>query len=521
VQLLKLVQNEIDKRERIRLSEAMKSETIKLIEDPKTKEHQKFNLIVQSLQSNDYNAAHRETDKFMELEDDIIPPAATYFQMRIWNISQEKLYVVEMKRLYNRFEALYPKSDCLPLVKKLYEDAYILAESSSVDEIIAEADKENNLEQRVKMLDDFIKYNETNRFIQKVKDKLASTYDEIKKAREANYRNTIAQAKEQARLNNFKQAFSLLDKAKEYTDDFTEIEQLKVEIEKAFLQFCEIEPLTEERDANTRSFLRIKNIRDASEMILVPAGEFTRGNDNSADNEKPAMTVNVGPYYADKFEITNEQFKKFIESNKYTTEAEITGLGWVYNDGILSQVKGACWKDPNGDGKGIENILQHPVVQVSWKDAENYAKWANERLITEAEWEKAARANKELVYPWGNDWIDNVSNCGDDACSTAPVGSYQQDKSPYECYDMAGNVAEWCSDYYEQLYYQSRITDNPKGPATGYSHIIRGGSWISFSTEARLTVRKSGVLSGQKNRPGQFWTNYIGFRCARDIISLK
>ncbi|MFH1231675.1 MAG: SUMF1/EgtB/PvdO family nonheme iron enzyme, partial [Planctomycetota bacterium] len=522
VQLLKLVQNEIDKRERIRLSEAMKSETLKPIEDSKTKEHQKFNLIIQSLQSNDYNAAHRETDKLMELDDEIIPPSATYLQMRIWNISQENNYLEEMRRLYNRFKALYSKSDCLPLAEKLLEDARISAENRAVDKIIADADRENNLQQKVKLLKDFIKTNETNKFIQKVKDKLTSTYDEIKRAREENYRNTIVQAKEQSRLNNFKQAFSLLDKAKEYTDDFSEIERLKIETEKALLRFYEIEPLTEERDINTRSFLQIKNIRDASEMILIPAGEFMRGNDNGYTNERPSMIVNVGHYYVDKFEITNEQFKKFIENNKYITDAETSGFGWVYSDGVLSQVKGACWKDPNGDGKGIENLLQHPVVQVSLKDAENYAKWARKRLITEAEWEKAARSNKQLIYPWGNDWIDKVSNSGDDACGTAPIGSYQQDKTPYGCYDIAGNVAEWCADYYDSLYYQSRITDNPKGPSTGESHVIRGGSWISFSTEVRLTVRKEGISPAPKNRTtNQFWTNYLGFRCARDIVSLK
>jgi serine/threonine protein kinase/formylglycine-generating enzyme required for sulfatase activity len=522
VQLFKFVQNEIDKRERVILSEAMKADVIKPIESPKTKDQQKFNLILQSLNSNDSSAAHRETEKLMELENDIVPPAATYFQMRIWNISSgEKSYVVEIKRLYNRLETLYPKSDCLPLAKKIYDEACLRAESDSADEIIAEAERENNLQQRVTILDDYIKSNETNHFIQKVKDKLAATYEDIKKARVENYNITITQAKKQSQLNYFKEAFLLLEQAKAYTDDFTEIEQFRVEFEKALLKFYEIEPLTEERDADTLSFLRIKNIKDASEMILIPAGEFTRGSDNNTENEKPAMPVNIDPFYADKFEITNEQFKKFTEDNKYVTEAEMNGSGWVYNDGVLSQIKGACWKDPNGDGKGIENILQHPVVQVSWKDADNYAKWARKRLMTEAEWEKTARANKELVYPWGNDWVDKVSNCGDDAFCTAPVGSYQQDKSPYGCFDMAGNVAEWCSDFYDQIYYQSRITNNPKGPSTGYTHIIRGGSWISFLTEVRLTARKGGALSGQRNRSSQFSTNYLGFRCARDIIRLK
>jgi len=515
---------EMERQERLRLSEAMITDTLKLIEDPKTKEQQKFNLIIQSIKSDDYEAARRETDKLMELEDDIIPPAATFLQMRIWNISQGKSYELEMKRLYDRFEAFYPKNDCFTLVKKLYEEACISAESNSVDEIIADADKENDLQQKVKVLDDFIKHNDANKFIQKVKDKLAGTYDEIKKAREANYKNTLALAEQQTQLNNFKEASALLDKAREYTDDFSEIDNLKVETEKTFLQFCEIEPITKERDANTQSFLQIKNIRDASEMLLIPAGEFIRGSDDSSanQNERPAMKVMLGPYYVDKFEITNEQFKKFVEANKYVTEAESAGYGWVYSDGILNQVKGACWKDPNGDGKGITDLLSHPVVQVSLKDAEIYAKWAKKRLLTEAEWEKAARSDKELTFPWGNEWRDMASNTSEAVHTTTPVGAYQQDKSPYGCYDIAGNVAEWCADYYDPMYYQSRITDNPKGPASGDCRLIRGGSWISSATEVRLTIRKGGFSPTQKSRTtSQFWTNYLGFRCATDILSLK
>ena len=525
--LLKEVQRKIDERnEKLRLVEAIITDTLKSIDEPKTKEQQRFNLIIQNTESKDFAAARKEIERFIELEDELIPPAATYLQMRVWFISLEGDYLKEMKNLLKRFNAMYSKSEILPLAEKLVEDARIKQEELVVDKIISDSVRESNLEKRAKMLDDFIKANEANKFIQLVKDKWSETLRDMEALRKKNYKDAIAKANQQRQSQLFKEAYATLESAKQYTGDYTEVDRLKSLTEKEFLDFNGIEPASEQRDPDLMAFIVITNIKDASSMALIPAGEFTRGDDNGAPEEKPAMKVNLVAYYVDKFEITNEQFRKFVEENKYSTDAEVEGFGWVYNDGILGLVKGACWKDPKGNGEGIEQILKHPVVQVSWKDAWTYAKWAHKRLLTEAEWEKTARSDKQLTFPWGSAYQAKSANTGEDGPgNTVSVGSYPADQSSYQCLDIAGNVAEWCADWYDAAYYQMRNINNPKGPTSGTSHIIRGGSWISSAGAIRLTARKSGVSPSQENSSNkdqsQFWSNYLGFRCARDVVTLK
>ncbi|MDI6786837.1 MAG: SUMF1/EgtB/PvdO family nonheme iron enzyme [Planctomycetota bacterium] len=178
------------------------------------------------------------------------------------------------------------------------------------------------------------------------------------------------------------------------------------------------------------------------------------------------------------------------------------------------------------DSLQVDNILSHPVVQVSWKDAQSYAQWAMKRLLTEAEWEKTARSDKVLIYPWGNQYLEKMCNNGEDGPNNiTPVGFFEKDISPYGCYDIAGNVAEWCADFFDHSYYQESITNNPKGPPTGTSRVIRGGSWITFSPEQlQLSVRKEGP-PGKIKLPfkdnTQFWADYLGFRCAKDVVWLK
>ncbi|MEW6026824.1 MAG: SUMF1/EgtB/PvdO family nonheme iron enzyme [Planctomycetota bacterium] len=534
VTLLKEVQKRIDERnEKIRLIEAMITDTLKTIDETKTKEQQRFNLIIQNMELNDFTAARKETERLIELEDEAIPPAATYLQMRLWYLSREGDYLGEMKRLYTRFKALYSTSEILVLAEKLLEDARILQEEMAVDKVITDSARESNLAKRAAMLDDFIKVNEANQFIQRVKDKWAETLRDIESLRQKNYSDTIAKASQQRKDQLFKEAYATLESAKAYTGDHIEINQLKELTEKEFLDFHGIAPVSEQRDAVLSAYTAITNTADGSVMVLVPAGEFTRGDDNGAPEEKPAAKVNINAYYADKFEITNEQFRRFVEETKHLTDAELEGFGWVYNDGILEQVKDAFWKNPKGSGEGIEAIPNHPVVQVSWKDAWAYAKWAKKRLLTEAEWEKLARSDKQLIFPWGSAYQPNKANTGEDGPGkTAAVGSYSSDVGPYECFDLAGNVSEWCADYYDPTYYQIRSADNPKGPQNGIGHTFRGGSWISPVTSARLTARKNGISpasrsdlsdrqAGSTKDQGQFWSNYIGFRCARDVVTLK
>jgi len=527
VALLKDVQKKIDEHnEKLRLVEAMITDTLKSIDEPKTNEQKKFNLIIQNIESKDFAAARKDIDRLIELEDEIIPPAATYLQMRVWFISLEGDYLKEMRNLLKRFNAMYSKSEILVLAEKLVEDARIKQEELAVDKVISDSDKESNLAKRVTLLDDFIKANETNQFIQLVKDKWAETLREMEANRQKSYSDAIAKANQQRQTKLFREAYATLEVAQQYADNFTEIDGLKALTEKEFLDFNGIKPATEQRDGSV--YIAITNTKDSSLMVLVPAGEFTRGDDNGSAEEKPAAKINLVAYYADKLEITNEQFSRFVDDDVYKTDAEVDGFGWVWNDGVLAPVKGASWKNPKGTGEGIEQILNHPVVQVSWKDAWSYAKWARKRLLTEAEWEKLARSDKQLTFPWGSAYQAKSANTGagedDGSGKTAPVGAYPSDKSPYECFDIAGNVAEWCADWYDPSYYQIRAADNPKGPSSGVGHSIRGGSWISSSVTARLTARKNGVSPSRSDSTkdqGQFWSNYLGFRCARDVVTLK
>ena len=154
-------------------------------------------------------------------------------------------------------------------------------------------------------------------------------------------------------------------------------------------------------------------------------------------------------------------------------------------------------------------IDTHPV-NVSWNDAKAYAKWAGVTLPTEAQWEKAARGTDGRVYPWGNDW--DAAKCNNSVGAnhpgkTSPVGSFPAGASPYGCLDMAGNVWQWCADWYGADYYTTSPAKNPTGPATGTVRVLRGGSWGG-----------SGVVYGCRGACRIYyipylWVYLIGFRC--------
>lgn len=239
-------------------------------------------------------------------------------------------------------------------------------------------------------------------------------------------------------------------------------------------------PITDKRDPVSGLPLTIRCERDGSEMVLVPAGEFTMGSNELAEDERPQHIVYLDAYYIDRYEITNSQFKRFCDSSG----------GYSYPE------------NPPWDNNYFLDKPDHPVVLVSWYFANSYCKWAGKRLPTEAEWEKAARGTEGILYPWGNTW--NPLNCnlsasstGDDYEYTAPVGSFQGGKSVYGCYDMIGNVWEWCADLHEQNYYKFTGKDNPKGPSTGINRIVRGGSYMD--RDAIQAATRSAVSPGSKN----------------------
>ncbi len=220
-------------------------------------------------------------------------------------------------------------------------------------------------------------------------------------------------------------------------------------------------------------------------MIAIPAGEFTMGSDHEV--ERPPHPVSVAAFEIDKFEVTNEQFEKFVAETGYVTEAENAGdTSWRYY---------------------AKDKANHPVVKVSWNDAQAFCEWAEKRLPTEAEWEKAARGADSLTYPWGNDWDVNKANTKDAGYrGTTIVGSFPAGGSPYGVMDMAGNVAEWTSDWFQP--YPGYPGGDGEAQYFGEKYrVIRGGGWFSGQELVRTTERSASSV--------ELANDDVGFRCAK------
>jgi formylglycine-generating enzyme required for sulfatase activity len=222
----------------------------------------------------------------------------------------------------------------------------------------------------------------------------------------------------------------------------------------------------------------------AKSMIVVPAGEFIMGTDDSSTDTYPRRNVYVDEFQIDKHEVTVEEFRQFVREAGYDFQP-------------------SSMRDCNYGATGKE---KHPMNCISWVDANAYAKWAGKSLPTEAEWEKAARGEGGLLYPWGNDRLD-ASDAAIDSDQTAPVGSHPKDRSAYGVMDMLGNVSEWIDDWYDKNYYRVAPLRNPSGPATGKDKVLRGGSFESQVDQASLVGRKRNIPGA-----GRFSAAF-GFRC--------
>lgn len=250
-------------------------------------------------------------------------------------------------------------------------------------------------------------------------------------------------------------------------------------------------------------------------LVLVEGGQFIMGNNSRSETEeKPEHVVKVSSFRISKCEVTVAEFRKFMENSKYITNAEKDGLSYVW-DGVslIYAMKGVTWKD-DVYGKKRVNEEDHPVIHVSRYDAEAYCKWLSEqtgkkyRLLTEAEWEYAAKGGKrhdKYIFSGGND-IDKVGwYAGNSEQRTHPVG--KKKPNGLGIYDMSGNVWEWCSDWYGP--YKSDTVTDPVGPASGDNGVLRGGAWRFYDTRTRCTTRRD-------TQPA-FNGSGIGFRIACDL----
>jgi formylglycine-generating enzyme required for sulfatase activity len=302
-------------------------------------------------------------------------------------------------------------------------------------------------------------------------------------------------------------------------------------------------------------------------MVWIPGGTYMMGaqDQDGREDEYPLHQVRLSGFWMDATEVTNAQFSRFVDATGYVTTAEIAP-DWNEiskqlppgtpkpNDSLLvpaslvfvkqpkgaglgdpsiwwSWKKGANWRHPQGPGSDLKGKVNHPVVHISYDDAMAYCKWSGKRLPTEAEWEFAARGGQNSIYPWGNEPIEqgkpkanswqgtfpSVNTSWDKFSGAAPVKSFPP--NPFGLFDMAGNVWEWCADWYRNDYYASvnnQLLQDPIGPATSYDpqeptvpkKVVRGGSFLcndSYCKGYRVTSRmKTATDTGLE---------HTGFRC--------
>jgi formylglycine-generating enzyme required for sulfatase activity len=204
------------------------------------------------------------------------------------------------------------------------------------------------------------------------------------------------------------------------------------------------------------------------ELIRIPAGPFLYGSADSDkmahDREKPQRTTDLPEYWIGRYPVTNTQFARYVQATGHKTTAERDGWGRGWSGQEWENIKGADWRHPRGPESPLRDRDDHPVVQVSWDDAQAFCDWAGLLLPTEAQWEKAARGTGGRVWPWGDEPpTDKHCNFNWNVGDTTPVGKYSpQGDSPYGCADMAGNVGEWMGSRY----------------AKNSTRALRGGAWF-------------------------------------------
>ncbi len=280
-------------------------------------------------------------------------------------------------------------------------------------------------------------------------------------------------------------------------------------------------------------------------MRPIPGGEFLMGSADAdawiADGEGPVRAIVLQPFHIDACCVTNGQFNDFVNATAYKTEAERFGWSFVFQLFLDAEqiarvtqrvvgsewwcrVDGATWRHPEGPGSNIKKRWEHPVVHVSWHDAAAYAAWAGKRLPTEAEWECAARGGLvQKRFAWGDEltpggrhlcniWqgVFPTENTAEDGhVGTAPSRSFRP--NGYGLYNVAGNVWEWCRDWFSPDFHVAGPRVDPEGPPEGSRKVVRGGSYLchhSYCNRYRVSARIG-------NTPDSS-TGNTGFRCVRD-----
>ena len=278
-------------------------------------------------------------------------------------------------------------------------------------------------------------------------------------------------------------------------------------------------------------------------MASLPGGTFLMGTDNPdgfpQDGEGPVRAVTVDLFSIDISPVTNELFSRFVAATGYRTEAERFGWSFVFwshlpearfselvADTVAGapwwcKVRGARWDAPEGPGSDVARRATHPVVHVSWNDAQAFCGWSGQRLPTEAQWEYAARGGLEQkLYPWGdklrpggehrcNIWQGEFPkhDTGDDGyAGTSPVNAFAP--NDFGLNSMTGNTWEWCSDWFDTEFHRNSSGINPQGPPAGETRVMKGGSFLchkSYCNRYRVAARSS-------NTPDSSTSN-LGFRC--------
>jgi len=278
-------------------------------------------------------------------------------------------------------------------------------------------------------------------------------------------------------------------------------------------------------------------------MVALAGGSFRMGSVDArayrADGEGPIHVVELSPFGIDAHAVDNDRFAAFVGATGHATEAERFGWSFVFA-GFLPddfedtravastpwwrQVYGADWRHPEGPQSDLDGRADHPVVHVSWNDAQAYCAWTGTRLPTEAEWEYAARGGLERnAFPWGDNLepdgehrmnvfqgrFPGENTAADGYRGTAPVDAFGP--NGYGLYNVTGNVWEWCADWYDADYYPMSPRRDPQGPDRGTNRVMRGGSYL-----CHLSYCKRYRVSARSGIEPESSTGNLGFRVVAD-----